>query len=69
MTPAGGSVSWPTAETIAGLEARKLEYLLGARERSDALLKTIVLANDDPFVPLLIERRSARKSSPPSMRN
>ena len=49
MTPAGGSVSWPTAETIAGLEARKLEYLLGARERSDALVKTIVLANDDPF--------------------
>ena len=51
-----------SAETIAGLEARKLEYLLGARERSDALLKTIVLANDDPFVPLLIERRSAREN-------
>ena len=49
-----------SAETIAGLEARKLEYLLGARERSDALVKTIVLANDDPFVPLLIERRSGK---------
>jgi hypothetical protein len=51
-----------SAETIAGLEARKLEYLLGTRERSAALLKTIVLANDDPFVPLLIERGSAREN-------
>src|SRR5262249_9594246 len=47
-----------SAETIAGLEARRLEYILSARERSDALGKTIVMANDDPFVPLLIERRS-----------
>src|SRR5262249_34785460 len=38
--------------------ARRLEYILSARERSDALGKTIVMANDDPFVPLLIERRS-----------
>jgi transposase len=45
-----------SAETIAGLEQRRLDYILGARERSDALVKTIVMANDDPFTPLLIER-------------
>ena len=42
-----------SAETIAGLEERKLEYILGARERSDA----VVLDNDDPFV-LLVERKT-----------
>ena len=47
-----------SAETIAGLEERKLEYILGARERTDAVARKIVLANDDPFVPLLIERES-----------
>jgi transposase len=47
-----------SAETIAGLEARNLEYILGARERSDALVRRIVLDNDEPFVPLLIERKA-----------
>jgi transposase len=47
-----------SAETIAGLEERRLEYILGARERSDSLVKKIVMANADPFVPLLIERRA-----------
>ncbi|MGA2495450.1 MAG: IS1634 family transposase [Roseiarcus sp.] len=47
-----------SAATIAGLEERKLEYILGARERTDAIVKRIVLANDDPFVPLLIERKT-----------
>ena len=46
-----------SAQTIAGLEERKLEYILGARERSDAIVKKIVLENDDPFVPLLVERK------------
>ena len=46
-----------SASTIAELEARKLEYILGARERSDAIVKEIVLNNTDPFVPLLIERK------------
>ena len=40
-----------SAETITGLEQRKLDYILGARERSDALVRKIVLANQDPFVP------------------
>jgi transposase len=47
-----------SAATIAGLEERKLEYILGARERSDAVVRRIVLENDDPFVPLLIERKA-----------
>jgi len=46
-----------SAETIAGLEERKLEYILGARERSDALVKKIVMENDAPFVPLVVERQ------------
>ena len=47
-----------SAATIAGLEERKLEYILGARERSDAVVRKIVLENDDPFVPLLVERKA-----------
>jgi transposase len=46
-----------SAKTIAGLEERKLEYILGARERSDALVKKIVMENDALFVPLLVERQ------------
>jgi hypothetical protein len=46
-----------SAETIAGLEARQLDYIIGARERNDALVKNIVMENDKPFVPLLIERQ------------
>jgi len=47
-----------SAATIAGLEERKLEYILGGRERSEAIVRRIVLENDDPFVPLLIERKT-----------
>jgi hypothetical protein len=47
-----------SAETIAGLEARNLEYILGVRERSDGLARRIVLDNDEPFVPLLVERKA-----------
>ena len=36
-----------SAATIEGLEARKLEYILGARERSDAIVRKIVLENED----------------------
>ena len=46
-----------SAATIAGLEERGLEYILGARERSDARVKSLVLKNTDPFVPLLIKRQ------------
>ena len=47
-----------SAATVAGLEERKLEYIFGARERSDAVVRKIVLENDDPFVPLLVERKA-----------
>src|SRR5271167_225990 len=46
-----------SAATIAGLEERKLEYILGARERSDAIVRKIVMENDDPLVPLLMGRQ------------
>jgi hypothetical protein len=47
-----------SAATIEGLEARKLEYILGARERSDAIVRKIVLENEAAFVPLLLERKT-----------
>ena len=46
-----------SAETIAGLEARDLLYLLGVRERSDKLVRELVLEDRAPFVPLVIDKR------------
>ena len=45
-----------SAETIQGLEERHLDYVLGARERTDTLVRTVVLKDSAPFTPLLIER-------------
>ncbi|HEX2170952.1 MAG TPA: IS1634 family transposase [Dehalococcoidia bacterium] len=45
-----------SAQTIAALEQRGLEYILGARERTSKEVREIVLADDRPFVPLLIPR-------------
>jgi hypothetical protein len=42
--------------TIAGLEQRGLEYILGVRERSDRLVREVVLADERPFTPLVVER-------------
>jgi hypothetical protein len=42
--------------TITALEARRLEYILGARERSSRVIRTAVLDDAAPFTPLLIER-------------
>jgi hypothetical protein len=44
------------AATLAALEERGLEYILGARERSDRLVREVVLADERPFTPLLIKR-------------
>jgi hypothetical protein len=44
-------------ETIAALEARKLEYILGARERSDKIVRDVVLNDSAAMVPLLVERQ------------
>jgi hypothetical protein len=46
-----------SAETIAELEARGLFYILGVRERTDKLVRELVLDNPGPFVPLAIARR------------
>ena len=46
-----------TAETVAELEARRLLYILGARERSDKLVRELVLGDPAPFVPLVMTKR------------
>jgi hypothetical protein len=46
-----------SAATIAELEARKLLYLLGTRERTDKVVRDVVLADSEPCVPLTITRR------------
>ena len=45
-----------SAATIAALEERGLEYILGTRERGDVRVRRIVLESEKPFVPLLLER-------------
>jgi len=42
--------------TISALEERGLEYILGARERSSAVIRGAVLDDEAPFTPLVIER-------------
>jgi hypothetical protein len=46
-----------SAETIAELEARKLLYILGVRERNDKLVRELVLDDAAPFVPLVMSKR------------
>ena len=46
-----------SAETIAELEARKLLYILGVRERSDKLVRELVLDDPAPFVPFFLTKR------------
>jgi hypothetical protein len=46
-----------SAETIAALDQRGLFYLLGVRERTDKLVRDVVLNDAAPFVPLTIEKR------------
>ena len=46
-----------SAETVAELEARRLLYILGVRERSDKLVRELVLDDAAPFVPLAINKR------------
>ena len=44
-------------ETIAELEARGWLYILGARERSDKLVRELVLDDPAPFVPFFLTKR------------
>jgi hypothetical protein len=46
-----------SSETLAELEARGLLYILGVRERNEAAVREVVLADSGPFVPLLVEKR------------
>ncbi len=45
-----------SAATIAALEELKLEYILGARERSSAVVRRLVLDDEAPLTPLLVAR-------------
>jgi hypothetical protein len=51
-----------SATTIAALEERGLEYVLGARERTDTLVRTVVLADRKPFAPLCVERANGAQT-------
>ena len=44
-------------ETIAALESRGLEYILGVRERSSREVRDVVLADQTASVPLVIPRK------------
>ena len=46
-----------SAETMAELEVRRLLYILGVRERTDKLVRDLVLEDRAPFVPLTMKKR------------
>lgn len=47
-----------SAATIAALEERQLEYVLGVREHSSAEVRSTVIDDQTPFVPLVVPRAS-----------
>jgi Transposase DDE domain len=49
-----------SAPTIAALEERELEYVLGVRERTDTLVRQMVLEDSQPFIPLCVERAGGK---------
>jgi hypothetical protein len=51
-----------SAPTIAALEERGLEYVLGARERTDILVRQVVLADSRPFTPLCVPRAAGEET-------
>ena len=46
-----------SAETVAELAARRSLYILGVRERTDKLVRELVLDDPAPFVPLAMKKR------------
>jgi hypothetical protein len=46
-----------SAATVAALEERTLLYLLATRERTDKVVRDVVLADPAPYVPLTIAKR------------
>jgi hypothetical protein len=51
-----------SAATLEGLEERGLEYILGARERTDRLVREVVLADAGAFTPMLVERANGAET-------
>ena len=51
-----------SAPTIAALDERGLEYVLGVRERTDALVRGVVLEDTQPFTPLCIQRSGGEET-------
>jgi hypothetical protein len=51
-----------SAATIAGLEERGLEYVLGVRERTDTLVRSVVLEDTKPFTPLCVPRSGGKET-------
>ncbi|BAJ82916.1 putative transposase for insertion sequence element (plasmid) [Acidiphilium multivorum AIU301] len=51
-----------SAATIAALEERGLEYVLGARERTDRIVREVVLADERPYIPLCLERAGGNET-------
>jgi len=49
-----------STSTIAALEERRLEYVLGVRERTDTLVRQVVLEDSRPFTPLCVERAGGK---------
>ena len=47
-----------SADTLAELEARRLLYILGVRERSDKLVRELVLDDAGPLLPLMMSKRA-----------
>jgi transposase len=47
-----------SADTLAELEARRLLYILGVRERSDKLVRELVLKDVGPLLPLMMSKRA-----------
>ena len=43
-----------SAATVAALEERGLDCILGARERGTKVVREVVLRDERPFVPLLL---------------
>src|SRR5919112_2358737 len=51
-----------SAAALEGLEQRGLEYILGARERTDRLVREVALADERAFTPLLVERANGAET-------
>jgi transposase len=47
-----------SAQTMAALESRRLEYILGVRERTSPEVRDQVIADPAPFLPIVVPRGS-----------